>query len=216
MKWHPFAEQFPMLQGDEWESFKASVNETNGNEQKVYFRKLADGSKQGLDVRNRFRACEQLSIKCNMEEVSLTDTEVIDFITRRNLRRRHLDGPGRQPIVAYLRSQQCAERRIAEVVGRSPSTVHRDLEKVNHEAAGSSNGNATAPNGAVDFVKSKMGKKYKAKRKRKPQIAISSDADESIITDAAGGRPSFFGRRLDRLRTLFPAKTNEPIEKNGT
>jgi len=30
-----------------------------------------------------------------------------------------------------------------------------------------------------------MGKKYKAKRKRKPQIAISSDADESIITHAA-------------------------------
>ena len=52
MDFHPFAERFPLIQGDEWEAFKASVRHTKGNEEAVTYR-MADGKKQGLDGRNR-------------------------------------------------------------------------------------------------------------------------------------------------------------------
>lgn len=187
MRWHPFAERFPMLEGDEWESFKASINKTKGNELKVYFRKLPDGSKQGLDGRNRFRACEQLSIKCAMEEVFIPDDEVKDFIIRKNIYRRHLEPYVRRDLVQDLRSDGKSERQISMALKVPKTTVHRDIETINN---GTSNDNETrGPNGPPveskplpSIVTGIDGKQYDAKKAKQPKPG-KPKFDDAKITE---------------------------------
>lgn len=168
MNWHPFAETFPMLEGEEWEAFKASINKTKGNEQKVYFRKLSDGSREGLDGRNRFRACEQLAIKCNMEEVFLKDDEVKDFIIRKNILRRHLEPYVRRELVQSLRSDGKSERQIAKTLNVPKSTVHDDVEAINNsETESVARNRATEEKPSI--VTGTDGKQYDAKKPAKPK-----------------------------------------------
>lgn len=126
MKWHPFAEKFPLLEGEEWEAFKASIRETNGPELRVTYR-LVKGEKQGLDGRNRYRACQELGIECPMEKVFLDDDQVKAFIIRRNINRRHLGTALRWQLIHDLNDEKLSTRRIADTIGVSQSTVRRDL-----------------------------------------------------------------------------------------
>jgi hypothetical protein len=68
MDWHPFAETFPLLKGAEWEAFKADIQKTNGPAQRAAYR-VVNGQKQGLDGRNRFRACQELGIEADDRDV---------------------------------------------------------------------------------------------------------------------------------------------------
>ena len=196
MKWHPFAEQFPYLEGQEWDDFLASINKTKGNELKVYFRTV-NGIKEGLDGRNRWRACDKLNLHCNMEEVFLDDAEAIDFIIRRNIKRRHITPEVRQSIVATLTNQGKSQRQIAATIGSSKATVQRDQQAV-----------ATTPNGGggpfgppaqlaqntangaslVIGAQSNTAAEPAPARRRKntPPAGQSSDADESVIKDKSG------------------------------
>lgn len=127
MKWHPFAEKFPLIQGEEWESFKASIRKTRGNTVAIIYRITTDGEKQGIDGRNRFLACEELCIKPRMEEEIIDDDEVRDYILARNVHRRHMSIELRREIVAELHDEGKSIREIAETIGTSKSTVERDL-----------------------------------------------------------------------------------------
>jgi hypothetical protein len=127
MEWHPFAEKFPLLEGAEWEAFKASIKATGRNEQPITYR-MVRGRKQGLDGRNRYRACQELGIKPRMEKVFLSDGQVKDYIIRRNVHRRHLTPELRREIVGELRQEGKSTREIADIVGVSNATVARDLD----------------------------------------------------------------------------------------
>jgi hypothetical protein len=194
LEWHPFAEKFPLLEGAEWEAFKASIKATGGNEQRITYR-LANGRKEGLDGRNRYRACQELGIEPLMEMVFLNDAEVKEYITRRNIYRRHLTPEQRRGIVADLRSERKTTREIAEIVGVNQSTVARDLATSVDANASTENENSTSCNGdSVDAfastenenhshengkacggnsppkkVTGRDGKKYKARKQRKPK-----------------------------------------------
>lgn len=130
MKWHPFSERFPLLEGEEWETFKASILRTKGNTVPIICRRLDDGTLQGIDGRNRDRACEELGLQCSMEEKILEDDEVKDFILVRNIHRRHMTRELRQSIVLELRGDGKSTRQIAEALGVSSMTVHRDIQQV--------------------------------------------------------------------------------------
>ncbi|MES2091598.1 MAG: hypothetical protein V4532_16730, partial [Pseudomonadota bacterium] len=126
MNWHPFAEKLPLMEGDEWEAFKKSIQSTKGNETPVTYR-MVKGKKQGLDGRNRQRACSELKIACNMKMIRCPDDEVRDYILRQNVHRRHLTKEMRQAIVVELRADGQSTRQIANVIGVSQSTVQSDL-----------------------------------------------------------------------------------------
>ncbi len=126
MDWHPFAMKFPLLTGDDWESFLASIKRTKGNSVPVAYR-MVEKEKQGLDGRNRMKACDELGLKCKMEKVDISDDEAKEFILDRNVHRRHMTRELRQEIVAELRADGKSVREIASSVGVSPATVHADL-----------------------------------------------------------------------------------------
>lgn len=148
MNWHPFAERFPLLEGEEYEALKASIKSTNGiDEQPILFR-VVDNKIEGLDGRNRERACRELRIKPKMKKVSVTDGEVKDFILRRNVHRRHMTKELRQAIVAELRADGQSTRSIAGTLGVSDFTVRKDLEV------------AGARNIAPEQIVGKDGKSY--------------------------------------------------------
>jgi transposase-like protein len=130
MDFHPFAEKFPLLEGDEWEAFKESIRQTNGPEQPVLYR-LVEGKQQGIDGRNRNKACEELGIPCRFEEITLEDDDVKAYIIRRNIRRRHMSKELRQEIILELHEDGKSTRQIAETLGVSNATVSRDLNESN-------------------------------------------------------------------------------------
>src|SRR5262245_41600943 len=118
MDWHPFVEKFPLLEGAEWEAFKAGVKKTGGvKKNRPKYRVLPDGTKQGLDSRNRYRACKELGIKCDLEKVTVPDDEVIEFILRHNVRRRHMTAELRERLVIELKHEGESNRTIASTLG---------------------------------------------------------------------------------------------------
>ena len=123
---HPFAEHFPLLQGAEKEAFKESIAKTKGNEVHIDYR-MVKGKKELLDGRNRLVACEELGIKPKMRLVNVKDAEVMDYILRRNILRRHLDAESRKVIVADLRADGKSTRDIAARLGVSQTTIQKDL-----------------------------------------------------------------------------------------
>jgi hypothetical protein len=125
--WHPFTLKFPDIEGEAWESFTASIRKTHGVVDNPVLYRVIDGQNQGLDGRNRLRACQELKLKCAMKRVEVPDEEVIEFILRQNLHRRHLTPELRQALVAELRTDGKSIRRIAGALGVSPSTVQEDL-----------------------------------------------------------------------------------------
>jgi hypothetical protein len=147
--WHPFALKFPLMEGDQAERFKASLRHTDGNEVRIVYRKLPDGTFQGIDGRNREYFCIEQGLDAKYQELTIPDEDVKLFIIQRNLDRRHLTPEFRRDLVAELRLDGMSERKISEVTGIPKSTVHRDLE--------------SAPNGAVDITGSN-DKTYSASR----------------------------------------------------
>jgi len=137
MKWNRFAERFPMLVGEEWKTFKASIAATKGNIEPVVYR-MVKGRREGIDGRNRFLACQDLKLKCKLRQIALRDDEVKAYIIVRNLTRRHLTPEFRQELVAELHADGKTLREIAAVLGISTGTVQRDL--------GAPNGARTAQN----------------------------------------------------------------------
>jgi transposase len=166
MEWHPFAAKFPLLEGEEWKAFKESIRKTKGNEVPVVYR-LVEGNKQGIDGRNRERACLELKLECNYEKRFFDDeAKIRDYIIRRNVHRRHMSKELRQEIVGELRADGQSTRQIAEKLGVSQSTIANDL-------------NSTEQNCSVETVVGKDGKKRKAKARVKPKT-LSEAADAAL------------------------------------
>lgn len=164
MTWHPFAERFPLLSGDEWTAFLESVK-ADGQRHPISYR-LVGGVKEYLDGRNRVRACKELGLECREEEVQVADEAVKLWILRRNVHdHRHLTVEVRRQLVAELRADGQSERAIAEAVGVSQSTVHRDIKTGDsHESPAPSSKQKTEKqkNGPA-AVKGRDGKSYPAK-----------------------------------------------------
>ena len=167
MKFHPFSEKFPLLVGKDWEEFKQSISQDGFNTVPILFR-VKDGEEEGLDGRNRWKACEELGIAPIIKEIKVEDEEVKELIIRLNLRRRQLDPASRAAIVADLLSEGKTYRQVADTVGVSPATVSRDAEAVSRETE---NGQHPSPR--------RKPKKEKPKRKRRP-------SQESLEFDWAG------------------------------
>lgn len=204
MSWHPFAEKFPLLEGEEYEALKASVRKTGGiDEQPILFR-IVDGKEQGLDGRNRFRACLDLGIEPAMQRVDIPDAEVKDFILRRNVHRRHLTRELRQQIVADLREEGQSTRRIAATLGISQATVRNDLD-------------SGEQNCSPAIVVGKDGKIYQPvkpkPKKAEPQLALKDANGTTVpkwLRDAFGSAEALedMARRAESLGAYCKSLVN--------
>lgn len=194
MKWHPFSLTFPLLEGEEYQAFKDGIRAKRSIKRNpIFYRVLPDGSKEGLDGRNREKVCDECGIDKTMAEVKVSNDDVIDFIIEQNLRRRHMDAASRKAIVKQLSQQGDSTRIIAEKVGTSQGTVARDLEG-STESNDSVDSAEQGKNGQV-FCKDKKTRPATGHKKggRKPKETGHpptgpSDADETVIErkDALG------------------------------
>jgi hypothetical protein len=56
-RWHPYAETYPLVEGADFDRMVASVKRTKGNKDKPCLFRVRQGEQEGLDGRNRERAC---------------------------------------------------------------------------------------------------------------------------------------------------------------
>ncbi len=119
---HPLADEYPLLQGDEFRALVESIDQ-KGQEVPIYV-----WCAQIIDGRNRYRACQELGIACRSVDVSdLEERELPALIERLNLHRRHLSAEWRQQRAAKLRAEGRSYRAIAEELSVSHQTVANDL-----------------------------------------------------------------------------------------
>lgn len=166
--WHPFAERFPMLDGDDWESFKQSISRAKGNREPVTYRKVR-GKVQGIDGRLRYRACTELGIKCRMQLVALPESEVRDFILDKNVHRRHVTRELRKELAEEMKAEGLSNRAIAEKLQVSEGTIRSDLSGAQNYAPEiqgvATPSMATAPK----VIVGRDGKNYPAPPPKPPQ-----------------------------------------------
>jgi transposase-like protein len=136
MKFHALSESYPYLQGKEWEDFKESVRASGGNRQSIKYRLLENGDEQGLDGRNRLKACLELGLEPSLERVFLPDDQVASYIVDLNERRRHTPKETRAALAAALSQEGLSSRKIAAKLGVSQPTVIRDLKGDTNESPG--------------------------------------------------------------------------------
>lgn len=149
LKFHPQAEMFPNLEGQEWKDFVDGIAKTGGNATNPILYRIVHGKPQGLDGRQRLRACRALKLKPTLKKVSVKDEDVVDFILAQNDHRRHSTTEFRKSVAVEMRKAGESIRSIADKLNVDPGTVRNDLKK-------SQVGSDSPP----DTVKGKDGKLY--------------------------------------------------------
>jgi len=102
LAFHPLANIFPLLEGEEFDALTADIA-ASGLCEAVW---LYEG--QILDGRNRYRACQVLGLHCATRDYPGNDP--LGFVLSMNLQRRHLDESQRGMIAARLATMRQGER----------------------------------------------------------------------------------------------------------
>jgi hypothetical protein len=193
--WHSYADTYPSLEGDDYETFKADIL-AHGVRETVKFR-IVDGTRQYLDGRNRVRACQEQGIDCPEEEVEVEDAHVEAFIDSLNLHRRHLTKEQRHARVQVLRDRGYSTRLIAEMLDVDPNTVRNDITDIEDSRLNSGGENSPPENGhpsvnSQNSVIGKDSKRYPVKAKRNKMAASRTKKNapsgeiEDSLTDSIG------------------------------
>lgn len=99
LTFHPVAEIFPMMEGQEFKDLVADISQ-NGLLEPIW---LYD--EQIIDGRNRYLACIENGIEPHFKELN-GKTDLVNFVISMNLKRRHLDESQRALIAAKLANYQ--------------------------------------------------------------------------------------------------------------
>ena len=115
--YHPLADLFPLLDGEEFAELVADIAKHGVREPIT----LHDG--RILDGRNRARAAAAAGVACPTRIYDGNDP--LGFVISLNIRRRHLTASDKRDLIAKLlkADPSKSDRRIAEVVKVSPTTV---------------------------------------------------------------------------------------------
>jgi hypothetical protein len=123
LAFHPLANVFPLLEGEEFDAFVADI-QASGLCEAVW---LYEG--QILDGRNRYRACQRLGRDCATRDYPGNDP--LGFVLSMNLQRRHLDASQRAMIAARLATMRQGERTdLPSIEGKLSQTAAAELFNV--------------------------------------------------------------------------------------
>lgn len=104
MKFHPYSEVFPLIEGDDFDSLVADIKE-HGLREKIW---LYDG--KVIDGRNRFLACQKAKVKPQYREFKGKDEGALAFVISANVNRRHLTPQQRAMAAARIATMRQGER----------------------------------------------------------------------------------------------------------
>jgi hypothetical protein len=104
MRFHPYSEIFPLIEGDDFDSLVADIKE-HGLREKIW---LYDG--KVIDGRNRFLACQKAKVKPQYREFKGKDEGALAFVISANVNRRHLTPQQRAMAAARIATMRQGER----------------------------------------------------------------------------------------------------------
>ena len=111
LEFHPLANIFPLLGGEEFESLVEDIRRHGQHEPIVLYQN------QILDGRNRYRACIAAGIACWFEQYDGDDP--LAFVVSLNLKRRHLNESQRAMVAAKLATLQRGDNQHAQICAPS-------------------------------------------------------------------------------------------------
>jgi protein gp37/ParB-like chromosome segregation protein Spo0J len=129
---HPFADRFPLVEGEEFGELVESVRK-HGNRQPIT---LSHDKHVLIDGRNRYRACLEAGREPAVRTLpaSITESEVLEFIVAANVERRHLSSGQRNLLALDL------EAAFAEAAKQvQAENARRTAEKMNAQVTAPSN-----------------------------------------------------------------------------
>ena len=147
-KFHPLANIFPLMEGEEFDALVADIKANGLREGIVLYENMI------LDGRNRYRACEAAGVQPEYPIISITDP--VAYVISANLHRRHLTAQQKRELIAKLikAAPEKSDRQIAETAKASPTTVGTVRAKM--EAAGDVS--------KLDTRRDRKGRKQPAKK----------------------------------------------------
>jgi N6-adenosine-specific RNA methylase IME4/ParB-like chromosome segregation protein Spo0J len=118
LKFHPLAEVFPLIEGEEFEALVEDVRQHGLREPIWLYQGMI------LDGRNRYRACQAAGVPCPTRIYEGDDP--IAFVISANLHRRHLDESQRAMVAAKLATLKRGDNQHSEglPIGRSSELLN--------------------------------------------------------------------------------------------
>jgi ParB-like chromosome segregation protein Spo0J len=177
VKFHPLADMFPLMEGEEFDALVADIK-ANGLREDIV---LCDD--MILDGRNRYRACLAAGIEPRFDSYIESEEPLIGianpaaYVISANLHRRHLTAKKRRDLIAKLikAAPEKSDRQIAETVKTSPTTV--GTVRAGMEATG----DVSKLDTRIDTKGRKQPARKQPSTKMKPADVIADAAD--VIAD---------------------------------
>lgn len=137
MKFHPFADIFPLIEGDDFTALVADIKAHGLREKVVTYRG------QILDGRNRFLACQRAKVKPGFRAFSGDDAAALAFVVSVNVHRRHLTESQRAMAAARIATlpkganqhasiEAPSQKEAAETLKVGRASVQRAKEVIDH------------------------------------------------------------------------------------
>jgi hypothetical protein len=123
---HPFADIFPLMEGEEFKALVDDIGKNGLNETIALFEGKV------LDGRNRERACAAAEVKPRYHQFRGTEADARAYVVSMNIRRRHLKpADKRKAIKALLKADPSkSDLQIAKTTKSSPTTVGKVRSKM--------------------------------------------------------------------------------------
>jgi hypothetical protein len=192
---HPAAELFPLLSGDEYESFKKDIAE-NGLLEPIW---LCDG--KILDGRNRYRACSELGLEPAFQPYR--GESPVAFAWSMNGTRRHLSTSQLAAIGARMLPalETEARRRQATSTGGATPQLSADLQQAAHSRA-------AEQAGEIVGVSARSIYKAKSVLEKDPETFKRVETGEITVNHA-----DEITRDIPRPESAIATSTHRPLAK---
>ena len=175
-EFHPIANVFPLMKGDEFKRFKKDIRTNKLREQIIIYEgKILDG-------RNRYNACKELGLPVDTRLLP-AGTDPIAFVVSANIHRRHLNESQRATVAAQLATftevvklpkEKQAELTTASKVREAVKQAKQAKEEAEKKAA---EGDLSKLSDEIDGLVDSLIDKLKEMKAKKPQNAEATVAE---------------------------------------
>lgn len=175
---HPFADDFPLIEGEEFDELVLSIKAHGLREPIV----LTHDKNTLVDGRNRYRACEAAGVDATFEILGARYTEllILDFIVDKNIRHRHLN-PGQRAMASLAYENRYADAVKAEEADRKSrqAEAKRDGKATEKSMTGADLRQSRAPR-AADRAAKTVGSSGRSVQQAKAVQASAPDLADQV------------------------------------
>jgi len=203
---HPFADVFPLVEGEEFDRLVADIK-LNGLNDPIT---LSADKKTLIDGRNRYRACLEATVDPVFETLpaSCTEQQILDLIVSKNIARRHLNPSQRNAI--GLEYEQFYAKAAKETQGR-----RSDLRPFNDFVADLPQSRSTTEQAIARKSREKAAKISGGSGRGVQQAkAVKRDAPD-LYKKVLAGDVALDAADKQRKKRIAALREDKPTEKPG-